>query len=105
MPALGARCSANLTNHSDVAAEEVAQLYVRDLVGCVTRPVKELKGFTRVRLEAGQTITVEFELTADQLAFYGRKQQQVVEPGDFHVWIGGSSKTDLRSGFQLTANP
>jgi beta-glucosidase len=93
--------SADLTNHSAVAADEVVQLYVRDLVGNVTRPVRELKGFKRVRVEPGQTVTVEFKLNTDDLAFYGRDMKLLTEPGKFHVWIGGSSVTDLRASFRV----
>ena len=98
------RVSANLTNNGDVAADEVVQLYVRDLVGNVTRPVKELKGFKRVRVEPGKTIRVGFVLQPEDLAFYGRDMKRRIEPGEFHVWIGGSSATELRSGFRLVAN-
>jgi beta-glucosidase len=59
--------SAELTNQSDVAADEVAQLYIRDLVGNVTRPVRELKGFRRLRIEPGETVTVKFDLHTDEL--------------------------------------
>jgi len=93
--------SAELTNTGEVPAEEVAQLYVRDLVGNVTRPVKELKGFKRLRLDPGQTIEVEFRLHTDDLAFYDRNMQLVTEPGEFHVWIGGSSETGLRTEFRI----
>jgi beta-glucosidase len=93
--------SADLSNHGTVAADEVVQLYVRDLVGNVTRPVRELKGFKRVRVESGQTVTVDFDLHTDELAFYGRDNRLMSEAGDFHVWIGGSSTTDLRSEFRL----
>ena len=93
--------SAELTNNGDVAADEVAQLYVRDLVGNVTRPVKELKGFKRLRLEPGQSVTVDFELHTDDLAFFGRNMQLITEPGDFHAWIGGSSETELRTQFRI----
>ena len=95
--------SVDLTNNGTVAADEVVQLYFRDLVASVTRPVKELKGFRRVRLEAGQRITVDFNLHTDELAFFGRDNLATVEPGVFHVWIGGSSDTDLRSEFRLVA--
>lgn len=95
--------SADLTNHGDVPVNEVAQLYVRDVVGNVTRPVRELKGFRRVRVEPGQTISVEFELHCSNLAFFGRDNVLIVEPGDFHVWIGGSSETQLRAEFRLVA--
>lgn len=93
--------SADLTNHGQVAVDEVAQLYVRDLVGNVTRPVKELKGFRRLRVEPGQTIAVEFDLRSESLAFYGRENTLLTEPGEFHVWIGGSSETQLRTVFWL----
>jgi beta-glucosidase len=95
--------SAELTNRGDVAAEEVAQLYVRDLVGNVTRPVRELKGFRRLRVEPGETVTVNFELHTDDLAFFGRDNTLIVEPGEFHAWIGGSSDTDLRTEFRVVA--
>ena len=95
--------SAKLRNTGDVAAEEVVQLYVRDLVGNVTRPVKELKGFRRVHLEPGETETVAFELHTDDLAFYGRNNRLMTEAGDFHVWIGGSSETGLRSKFRIVS--
>ena len=98
------KVSVDLSNRSKIAAEEVVQMYVRDLVGNVTRPVRELKGFRRVRLEAGATATVEFELHTDELAFYGRKMQLMVEPGEFHVWVGGSSNADLRSEFRIVEN-
>jgi beta-glucosidase len=93
--------SAELTNRGDVAADEVAQIYVRDLVASITRPVKELKGFRRIRLEPGETATVAFDLHTDDLAFYGRDMQLTVEPGEFHVWIGGSSETELRTDFRI----
>ena len=96
--------SADLVNKGDLAAEEVVQLYVRDLVGNVTRPVRELKGFRRVRVEPGQTVRVEFVLRPEDLAFYGRDMQLMTEPGDFHAWIGGSSATELRTEFRLVAN-
>ncbi|MGB5334282.1 MAG: beta-glucosidase BglX [Woeseiaceae bacterium] len=93
--------SARLANTGDVAAAEVVQLYVRDLVGNVTRPVRELKGFKRVFLEPGEAETVRFELATDDLAFYGRNMQLMTEAGLFHVWIGGSSQAELRSQFSI----
>jgi beta-glucosidase len=93
--------SVEVTNEGDVPAEEVVQLYVRDLVGDVTRPVRELKGFERVRIEPGMTRTVEFELHANDLAFYGRANTLIVEPGDFHLWVGDSSTANLRGEFTL----
>lgn len=96
--------SAELTNSGEVAAEDVVQLYVRDLVGNVTRPVKELKGFKRVFLQPGQKEIVTFELHTDDLAFYGRNMQLMTEPGEFHVWIGGSSETGLRGTFRIVSS-
>ena len=93
--------SAELTNRGEVTAEEVVQLYIRDLVGNVTRPVRELAGFRRFRVAPGETVMATFELHTDQLAFYGRDNRLVVEPGDFHVWIGGSSDAELRAEFRV----
>jgi beta-glucosidase len=96
--------SADLTNAGAVAADEVAQLYVRDLAGSITRPVRELKGFQRIRVEPGQTVRVQFSLSSDDLAFYGRDMQLAAEPGEFHAWIGGSSAADLRTTFRIVDN-
>ncbi len=96
--------SAELANVGDVAADEIVQLYVRDLVGSVTRPVRELKGFRRVRLEPGESARIEFTLHTDDLAFVGRDMQRSAEPGEFHVWIGGSSEADLQANFRIVAD-
>jgi beta-glucosidase len=82
-------------NTGEVAGTEVVQLYVRDLVGSVTRPVKELKGFRRVELAAGVERIVTFTLTADDLAFYTARGRWEAEPGEFIVYVGGSS-ADVR---------
>lgn len=92
-----------LLNTSTVAAHEVVQLYVRDLVGNVTRPVRELKGFRRIYLEPEERATVEFELHTDDLAFYGRDMRLITEPGEFHVWVGSSSAAELMSEFRIVA--
>ncbi|MEM6965766.1 MAG: beta-glucosidase BglX [Bacteroidota bacterium] len=91
-----------LSNHGRMAGEEVVQLYVRDLVGSVTRPVKELKGFQRVYLEVGATTTVTFQLHSDDLAFYNRKMKSVTEPGRFDVWVGGDANAHLKTSFEIT---
>jgi beta-glucosidase len=95
--------SADVTNVGRHTADEVVQLYVRDVVANVTRPVRELKAFDRIRLDPGERRIVRFTLTADDLAFYGRQMRRMIEPGAFHVWIGGSSATDLRADFTLLA--
>lgn len=84
-----------------VAADEVVQLYVRDRVGSRTRPVRELKGFRRVRLAPGETRTVAFELSADALAFCTRDGRWSAEPGAFHAWIGGSSEASEGVAFRV----
>jgi beta-glucosidase len=96
--------SATLHNRGQVAAEEVVQLYTRDLVGSVTRPVRELKAFRRVRLEPGESRVVSFTLHTDDLAFYDRKMELVTEPGRFHLWIGGSSEAHLWGEFDVVAS-
>ena len=93
----------DVRNRGKVAADEVVQLYVRDLVGNVTRPVRELKGFQRTRVEPGETVTVEFELAADDLAFYGRDNTLITEPGEFRLWVGGDSTAELGAPFRLVA--
>jgi beta-glucosidase len=96
--------SATLHNMGGMQATEVAQLYVRDVVGNVTRPVKELKGFQRVELAPDQSTRISFTLHTSELAFFNRKMESVVEPGMFHVWIGGSSEADLWSEFEVVAS-
>lgn len=95
--------TAKLSNRGAMAVDEVVQLYVRDLVGSVTRPVRELKGFQRVRVAAGETVTIGFELHSDELAFYGRTMEFGAEPGEFHAWIGGDSDAALGTSFRLVA--
>ena len=99
------RVQAVVQNSGNVEAEEVVQLYVRDLVGNVTRPVRELKGFQRVRLRPGERKAVSFTLGTDDLAFYGQDMKLTTEPGEFHAWIGGSSGAELRASFTLLATP
>ena len=93
-----------LENDGDRRATEVVQLYIRDLVGNVTRPVRELKGFRRITLDPGEIVRVEFTLDAGDLAFYGRNSELMTEPGEFHAWIGGSSATTLRTEFRIVDN-
>lgn len=93
-----------ITNSGEVDGEEVAQLYIRDNVSSVTRPVKELKGYQRVFLKAGETKTVEFTLGAESLAFYDIDMNYVVEPGTFTIMTGSSSNNkDLKKTI-LTIN-
>ncbi len=80
-----------VTNTGSVAASDVAQLYVRDLVGSLTRPVKELKHFEKFTLAPGESRNVTFTLTADELAFHNAKGERIIEPGKFHLWVDNSS--------------
>lgn len=90
------RVVCEVANTGSRAGTEVIQMYIRDRVSSVTRPVKELKGFTRVSLDPGETKTVELEITPDLLAFYDVNMNYVVEPGEFEIMIGNSSRdTDL----------
>jgi beta-glucosidase len=93
--------SVNITNTGRFDGTEVAQLYIRDLVGSITRPVKELKGFRKIFLKAGENKTITFTLTADDLAFYNDKLEHKAEPGDFKVFIGTNSVNVKEAGFTL----
>lgn len=85
------RVSVDVTNTGKVRGDEVVQLYIRDEVSSVTRPVKELRGFRRISLDPAQTKTVEFSLTFDELSFLNRDMHRVVEPGTFKIMVGGNS--------------
>lgn len=85
------KVSFTLTNTGKVAGEEVAQLYIQDQIASVVRPVKELKDFAKVKLNAGESKTITFELTPAKLSFYKEKIGWTIEPGDFKVMIGGAS--------------
>lgn len=80
---------------------ETVQLYVRDVVASVTRPIRELKGFRRVDLDAGESATVSFELASRELAFTGRELTSRVEPGRFQIWVGADSNAELSADFEL----
>ncbi len=82
----------DVTNTGTRAGTETVQLYIRDLVSSVTRPVKELKGFRKVELQPGETKTVAFDITPESLAFYDVHMKYTVEPGDFEIMIGNSSR-------------
>ncbi|MDR1343578.1 MAG: beta-glucosidase BglX [Prevotellaceae bacterium] len=90
-----------LTNSGARAGEEVAQLYIRDRVGSITRPVKELKGFQKVALQPGESRQVTFTITPELLKFYNADLRYAAEPGEFWVFIGGSSATENKAAFEL----
>ncbi len=93
--------SVDVTNSGDRAGDEVVQLYVQDEVGSVTRPLKELKGFSRITLQPGERRTVTFRLGADNLAFYDATARRVTEPGFFKVFVGTSSASVREARFEL----
>ena len=95
------KVSVEVANTGNYDGSEVVQLYVKDVVGSVTRPVRELKGFERVELKKGEKKAVTFELSSEDLKFYNIDMKNVAEAGDFEVFIGGSSNAELKEKFEL----
>jgi beta-glucosidase len=95
--------SVTVTNTGTREGKEVVQLYIRDMVGSVTRPVKELKGFQKIALQPGESKTVSFTISVNDLKFYNSELKFVAEPGDFKVMIGGDSKDVKEASFKLLA--
>lgn len=93
--------SVTVTNNSKTDGKEVVQLYTRDMVGSITRPVKELKGFQKIELKAGESKTVEFKISVNDLKFYNSDLKFVAEPGDFKLFIGGNSRDVKEASFKL----
>ncbi len=93
--------SVDLTNTGNYDGAEVVQLYIRDLVGSVTRPVKELKGFQKINLKKGEKRTIQFEIASEDLRFYNIDMEYRAEAGDFEVFVGGNSDTELKSKVEL----
>jgi beta-glucosidase len=89
--------SVTVSNTGNRDGKEVVQLYIRDVVGSVTRPVKELKGFQKIELKAGESKTVSFNITPEDLKFYNYELKNDWEPGEFTIMIGGNSR-DVKSG-------
>jgi beta-glucosidase len=84
----------DVSNTGERAGSEVVQMYIRDIVSSVTRPVKELKGFQKVWLEPGETKTIALDITPESLAFYDVGMNYVVEPGEFDILVGTSSRNE-----------
>jgi beta-glucosidase len=91
----------SVTNTGKFPGTEIVQLYIRDLVGSVTRPVKELKGFQKISLTPGESRLVSFTLTVNDLSFYKRDMTFGTEPGKFHVFVGGNSRDTKQAEFTL----
>ncbi|RXF68275.1 beta-glucosidase BglX [Arcticibacter tournemirensis] len=93
--------SVTVTNTGSKEGKEVVQLYIRDMVGSITRPVKELKGFRKINLKAGESQEVTFKITEEDLKFYNSDLKFVAEPGDFKVFIGTNSRDVKEADFKL----
>ncbi|WP_308991659.1 beta-glucosidase BglX [Mariniflexile litorale] len=93
--------SVEIKNTGTLLGKEVAQLYIQDVFASVTRPVKELKGFEMIELKPNEQKTIKFKLTNKELGFFNNEGEFVLEPGEFKVYVGGSSKTVLESKFNL----
>ena len=91
----------DVTNTGKKAGKEVVQMYIRDVVGTTTRPLRELKGFEKISLEPGETKTVKFEITPELMSHYNYDLEFVAEPGEFIVYIGGDSTTKNSASFTL----
>ncbi|HEY9343480.1 MAG TPA: beta-glucosidase BglX, partial [Hanamia sp.] len=93
--------SVNLTNTGTRSGKEIVQLYIRDMVGSITRPVKELKGFQQITLQPGETKKVSFSISVDDLKFYNSDLKYTYEPGNFKVFIGTNSEAVKEAEFKL----
>ena len=93
--------SIDVTNSGNRDGDEIVQLYIRDKVSSVTRPVKELKDFKRISLAKGETKTVEFTISPDKLQFYNLDMKRIVEPGEFEVMVGRNSEDFLADKFEV----
>lgn len=91
----------DVTNTGELDGDEIVQLYIRDMVSSVTRPVHELKDFERIHLKKGETKTVSFLITDEKLQFYGIDMKRIVEPGEFEVQVGGNSVDYLKDRFEV----
>jgi beta-glucosidase len=99
------RVQVDVTNTGERAGAEVVQMYIRDRISSVTRPVKELKGFQKVWLSPGETKTVTLDITPESLAFYDLRMKYVVEPGEFEIMVGSSSRDADLATVALTVAP
>lgn len=93
-----------VTNTGAQSGKETVQLYIRDMVGSITRPVKELKGFQKIELAPGESKKVEFTISVDDLKFYNSNLQYIAEPGDFKVFIGTNSRDVKEADFRAVSN-
>lgn len=95
----------NVKNTGSRDADEVVQLYIRDMVASISRPVKELKGFQRIHLAAGKSREISFDITPEMLKFYNAELKHVIEPGDFQIMVGGNSKEVKTQNLTVKKHP
>ncbi|CAL2091650.1 Periplasmic beta-glucosidase [Tenacibaculum sp. 190524A05c] len=95
------KISVKVSNTGNYDGKEVVQLYIRDLFGSITRPVKELKGFELIELKKGESKIIDFTLTKNELGFFNNQGEYIIEPGDFEVFVGGNSAENLKETFVL----
>ncbi len=93
--------SVDVTNTGTTTGTEIVQLYIRDIVASVTRPVKELKGFKRIQLRPGETKKVQFTVTAGMLSFYNSEMKKIIEPGKFDIMVGNNSDNVLTTSLEV----
>jgi beta-glucosidase len=96
------KVTVDVANTGNYDGKETVQLYIRDLVGSVTRPVRELKNFQKITLKKGEKQTVSFDISVEDLKFYNSDLQFVAEPGQFDIFVGGNSAADKKVSFELT---
>ncbi|PAM95092.1 beta-glucosidase [Flavobacterium sp. IR1] len=96
------KVTVDVANTGNFDGKETVQLYIRDIVGSVTRPVRELKNFKKIALKKGEKQTVTFDITVEDLKFYNSDLQFVAEPGQFDVFVGGNSNASSKISFELT---
>lgn len=94
--------SVDVSNTGNYDGKEVVQLYIRDLIGTVTRPVKELKGFQKIFIKKGETVTVDFKISIEDLKFYNYDLDYIAEDGDFEIFVGTDSNTTRKAVITLT---
>ena len=95
------KVTVDVANTGNFDGKEVVQLYIRDLVGSITRPIKELKGFQKIAIKKGEKQTITFEITVEDLKFYNSDLDFVAEPGQFEIFVGGNSNAELKATFEL----
>ena len=95
----------NVKNTGSRDADEIVQLYIRDMVASISRPVKELKGFQRIHLAAGESREISFDITPEMLKFYNAELRYVIEPGDFQIMVGGNSKEVKTQNLTVKKHP